>query len=518
MTSSSRTSGTKTACLLAGLAVLTRLPFTSKILFSMDSVQFALGMDRFDVSLHQPHPPGYFLYVMAGRLARLIFHDANTALVGVSIVAGALTVALVYLLGREVFDEAAGLAAGVFALTSPLIWFHGEVALSYMPEALMSVSLAYVCFRVIRGEAGLYWLAAVILGVSGGIRQNTMVFLMPLWLYSMRGVGARRVAAGLAIFGASVAAWFVPMLIASGGYGAYSAALGTQWRESVWGGLGLARTIQNAGYVAYFVFYGLGVASAPIAALVYFRLKGRARLEPDRSTSLFFLVWMAPAALFHILVFFQPGAPGYVLIYLVGALVLSGRALTAASEAVAGARPGRFAVGVRRGALLFIVAANVVFFLFRTDALSAGGIREHDHYMDGYFKAVRAGFSPADTEIVGSERFVCNYRHAMYYLPEYRAHDGIYVPVQGGTRVFWGRDMKTATEPSIEPMPGTRHFIYLINYRGGELANLPPGAKYVNVYGDYYLVSFDDLGTLLRTAGISQAAEATRRAMAARER
>ncbi len=56
--------------------------------FSIDSVQSAPGTDEFNVPLHQPHPPGYFLYVMAGRLARLLFHDPNTALVSISAVTG----------------------------------------------------------------------------------------------------------------------------------------------------------------------------------------------------------------------------------------------------------------------------------------------------------------------------------------------------------------------------------------------------------------------------------------------
>src|SRR5512143_2877315 len=227
----------KAPLILFGLAVLTRLPFTSKYLFSSDSVQVALGMKRFDVSLHQPHPPGYFLYVMAGRLAQAFTTDANAALVLVSIVTGAFAVARVYCLGRDLFDERAGLAAGVFAVTSPLIWFHGEVALSYMPEAMMSVMFAYVCLRVMRGEQGLFWLAAVILGVSGGIRQNSTAFLMPLWLYSMKGIGLRRVVIGVLVFCATLAAWMLPMFAATGGYEAYRSALGSQWAGAVWRGI-----------------------------------------------------------------------------------------------------------------------------------------------------------------------------------------------------------------------------------------------------------------------------------------
>src|SRR5215208_6273390 len=49
------------AIILAGClaaAVLSRLPTRTDFLFSWDAVNFALAMDHWDLSLHQPHPPG----------------------------------------------------------------------------------------------------------------------------------------------------------------------------------------------------------------------------------------------------------------------------------------------------------------------------------------------------------------------------------------------------------------------------------------------------------------------------
>ena len=72
--------------LIAGTA-LTRTVFRSRFLYDLDSVNFALALQRFDPAVHQPHPPGYFLYVCLGKLSNAIFHDANTALVIISILA-----------------------------------------------------------------------------------------------------------------------------------------------------------------------------------------------------------------------------------------------------------------------------------------------------------------------------------------------------------------------------------------------------------------------------------------------
>ncbi|MBN1276884.1 MAG: glycosyl transferase, partial [Deltaproteobacteria bacterium] len=67
------------------VTILTRLPFTSRLLYHWDSVQFALGLEDYDITVHQPHPPGYFLYVMLGRLVYFFIRDANYALIIISI-------------------------------------------------------------------------------------------------------------------------------------------------------------------------------------------------------------------------------------------------------------------------------------------------------------------------------------------------------------------------------------------------------------------------------------------------
>src|SRR5438309_11552097 len=101
------------AALLIGAVALTRLLFSSHFLYDIDSVNYALALDRFDPTVHQPHPPGYFLYVYLGRLARLIFHDSNTALVALSIVASCAAAAMIYVLAANWFGSRAALFAGL---------------------------------------------------------------------------------------------------------------------------------------------------------------------------------------------------------------------------------------------------------------------------------------------------------------------------------------------------------------------------------------------------------------------
>jgi hypothetical protein len=64
------------ALLLLGLAAL--FAFTrSHWLDDWDSVNFAFGLDDFDVTKHWPHPPGYPVYIAAGKLVYGVIAEAD---------------------------------------------------------------------------------------------------------------------------------------------------------------------------------------------------------------------------------------------------------------------------------------------------------------------------------------------------------------------------------------------------------------------------------------------------------
>jgi hypothetical protein len=111
-------------------------------------------MKRFDPGAYQPHPPGYFLYVCLGRLANLWFHDANAALVAISILFSCGAVAMIYLLADNWFGRQAALSAALIFVFSPLAWFHGTVALTYIVEAFFPALVGYLCWRIECGPLG----------------------------------------------------------------------------------------------------------------------------------------------------------------------------------------------------------------------------------------------------------------------------------------------------------------------------------------------------------------------------
>ena len=69
---------------LAVVTLLSRWPYRARMLYNWDAVQFALALHEFDVAKHQPHPPGYLLYVALGRLLNASLADPTPAYVALA--------------------------------------------------------------------------------------------------------------------------------------------------------------------------------------------------------------------------------------------------------------------------------------------------------------------------------------------------------------------------------------------------------------------------------------------------
>lgn len=113
--------------LVVALAHAAALPPT---LEDLDSVNFALGVESFDVSKHRPHPPGYPLYIAAGKasdaavstLAPEWSRDQRAA-AGLAVWSIAASVVAVWVL--HALWSAVGLSPTQSLLaTGPLPWHH----------------------------------------------------------------------------------------------------------------------------------------------------------------------------------------------------------------------------------------------------------------------------------------------------------------------------------------------------------------------------------------------------------
>jgi hypothetical protein len=405
--------------------VITRVPFTSRILYHWDSVNFALALEHFDVRIHQPQPPGYVLYVLLGRALNLLFHDPNISLVWISILFSGLAVAAIFWLGRAMFGQQVGLVSAGLALTSPLFWFHGEVALSYITEGFFVTAIAFCCYKQLTGDERYVLPASLMLGIAGGFRQNTLILLLPLWLFPLFRLGWRKRIAAVVTLVSVVGIWLAIMFYLSGGFTDYWQAFNSQSQgnlamSAAGPGLTLAiNVLRLTTYGFYALTAGLPLLSVGFAwALRHWRELIRA---PEWQV---ILVWLLPSLVFY--TFFVQQA-GYTFTFSPAVLLTLGFIVI---EVIPRATARWKHSKQWGGALLVLIAlSNIAFFLIAPPFLfgqkrqlfntpSWSSIRTRNIIVSEKLGFIRDNFSPENTAILANQ---FDFRLPDYYLRDYRS-------------------------------------------------------------------------------------------------
>ncbi len=197
-----------------------------------DPMNLAYGMDRFDITHFNPHPPGYLVYVWTLRAVHALT-GAGDALVDrfatvqlVSLLFALAAVATVYATAKRMKlpDGAAGWAALVISL-HPIMVFHSVDAQTHTSEAFASALLLWGAVRY-REAPG--WQRALALGLilafGSALRPSFIVFGVPVivWTIGLRHFADLSVAGVSSILGAI--GWVMPTVVASGGWDAWRAA------------------------------------------------------------------------------------------------------------------------------------------------------------------------------------------------------------------------------------------------------------------------------------------------------
>lgn len=252
---------------LALLFFLAHVAFLPPTLEDLDSMNFALGIADFDPSKHQPHPPGYPVFIALGKIANALGATPVAALAIWGAVFGALAVFPLMRLFRciealdrcgpwpkddhEVRTERAMLAT-LIVVASPLFWFTALRPLSDIPglalalaaQACLATAFARQRSRNNAPEAlalsgRMIVLGALLAGLAIGIRTQTLWLTLPLLgvvLLDRVGRGAAGAILGSAMtFSIGVLAWAIPLILASGGLAKYRAAFAVQTAEQFHG-------------------------------------------------------------------------------------------------------------------------------------------------------------------------------------------------------------------------------------------------------------------------------------------
>jgi hypothetical protein len=360
------------AGVLALVFLLGHLPFLASTLEDVDSVNFALGLRDFDPGRHRPHPPGYPLYMALGKAANVVLSEPRALAVWGALFGALSAFALLRLfaaldaLDGDLAEPPARLrqlrvgewlgrpaVATALTMTAPLFWMTASrpmsdtagLAVSLAAQAILLTAIVRQRAVSAAGESPsspaaiqsgrLILLGAFVSAVAIGFRSQAAWLTLPLLVLAIADRAGRGAAGalvgGLFWLAAGTLLWFVPLVIASGGPGAYYAAFSAQAGED-WSGVDLLAngfTVRELAFALYETFIrhwaGAGwfvVLPAAIGAAVL--------LWRGRRALLAIIVAFVPYAVFHLL-FQETVTTRYALPLVPAVAYLSTRGLYAPS-------------------------------------------------------------------------------------------------------------------------------------------------------------------------------------------
>ncbi len=313
MTSATRSRPGPWLPILFGLGLLSRWATRTELVQAWDAGNFVLALRGFDLEGHVPHMPGVFWCLIAlGRLFRpLTGGDGVASLELVNAVAAASALPCGWWLGKHFGGPKVGCWLVGLLFSAPLLWYYASQPLSYGVELGWVVAIGCCGWQLAGGDRRFVLPLATLMATAGGIRPNTPLFLLPLvvaccWRGWRQGVAGWRFGAGLALGLGLLAAWGGAFLSEVGGFehfwplfqawkGDHS---GQSSRGGLWGNLWLL--LRSVGLTA----------PAGLAMALFWPRRpspGAASTTPTASArwhSLFLALWIAPSALYLVLVHF----------------------------------------------------------------------------------------------------------------------------------------------------------------------------------------------------------------------
>ncbi|MDJ0631836.1 MAG: hypothetical protein QNJ34_01480 [Xenococcaceae cyanobacterium MO_188.B29] len=401
------------------LGIATRLPFQSQIVWG-DGGNFALAVEHFDIRLEQPQMPGMFLiFIGFARFFNLFLHNPTASLVMVNVVASGVAAAMLYIIGTTWFNPRVGWTASLLMLTSPLLWFNGEMALSHMLEFTWVVLINYTAYRTGLGEKKALFGLGILMGLAGGIRPSTPFFLLPLSLVAVflglreRNFKLRDVAVAVLMGLAAIALWMTPLIISSGGWDTYWGMV-NQWlplhteREDA---DSLIKIVDNIFLLVKAILRTVGLGLIPMLWVVGVKrpnwLRSWRRNWGHRAIALS----ITPGVLFFLLVHLRRKAQSLTI--MPGFILLGALAIVSFSE--------HFWQGKRQAWALVtaaIISLNGLFFLVGPEGVPTWReIRNFDAKFIEPIEFIKENFDPETTTVLSHPLYK---RLVALYLTEYQ--------------------------------------------------------------------------------------------------
>lgn len=205
----------------AVVVLVSRILTAPRTPWENDEFLFAEAVRNFDPSRYHPHPPGFPLLVILGKVFNAFIHDPWRALVVFGIVAAPIGfVAIARAFRNWIDDPDLAVCGALLYYFSASMMVHGTLALSDGP-AMMFLGLALFAISSPHDEThernaifiGI-WTSAVV-----GTRPQLFVPIAPMLIVALLQMRTLRQRAACVIaFGLVSAMWFLPLADAAGGF------------------------------------------------------------------------------------------------------------------------------------------------------------------------------------------------------------------------------------------------------------------------------------------------------------
>jgi hypothetical protein len=210
------------------VAAISRLLALAHSPWDWDEVLFELAMQRYDVSQHRPHPPGFPLFILAADGVRAVtgwsgFHSLQA----LNFIAAIAIVPAMFFLCRELrMRFTTALSASLLLAFMPNVWFFGGTAFSDVPSMTLVITGIALLLRGCRDDASLI-AGAVVVGIAAGFRPQNLIVALAPFVIAASHVWYR--GKGRVVFAAATIA-----IIVASSFGGAAAATGfSRYREAL---------------------------------------------------------------------------------------------------------------------------------------------------------------------------------------------------------------------------------------------------------------------------------------------
>ncbi|MCL6106542.1 MAG: glycosyltransferase family 39 protein [Actinobacteria bacterium] len=356
-----------------------------------------------------------------------------------SILGGAISVVLIFIIGKSIFNREVGITAAILLLFSPLVWSYAEISLSYeveMPLVLASVWFLYQMYYHRRYSVA----TAILIGLAAGVREDFLLFLGPFFIVASIRIGGRSMLLSWLAILAAILTWLIPITHSVGSFTnlryLYSQQFNIAIRPTSFLAIGYHALINNGKEIFKDILWFLGLTTIVLAlAVIQFFKKSNIRGQAGAGLRALFIMLLTVPAFFYFLLF-QTEQPSFIVSYLapfmlvVAYLVVLMVTNLTMKVTFAHRNGGRNVFGmVLAGLLVIISLTNSYLFLhglgqgnsmFFRDSLR--GFQNSETRTRALLNVVKQ-FDPNKTVIIckrtdSSEDL--DWRRLMYYLPDYR--------------------------------------------------------------------------------------------------